>query len=87
MAAIIARDYARIFYRNALNLGLPLFEADIAGQVEDNAEVEFDVEAGVLRVGEREFQLPPPPEFVRQVWATGGIVNYYRKYRHFPGEA
>ena len=87
VAAIIARDYARIFYRNALNLGLPLFEADIAGQVEDNAEVEFDVEAGVLRVGEREFQLPPPPEFVRQVWATGGIVNYYQKYRHFPGEA
>ena len=87
VAAIVARDFARIFYRNALNLGLPLFEADIASQVEDSAEMELDVEARVLRVGGREFLLPPPPEFVRQIWAAGGIVNYFRQYRHFPGEA
>ena len=87
IAAIIARDFARIFYRNALNLGLPLFEADIASQVEDGAEVELDVEEGVLRAGGREFRLPPPPEFVRQVWATGGIVSYFRQHGHFPGAA
>jgi len=87
VAAIVARDFARIFYRNALNLGLPLFEADIASQVEDSAEMELDVEARLLRVGGREFLLPPPPEFVRQIWAAGGIVNYFRQYRHFPGEA
>ena len=87
VAAIIAPGFARIFYRNALNLGLPLFEADIATQVEDGSEVELDVATGVLRVGEREFRLPPPPEFVRQIWAAGGIVDYYRQYRRFPGEA
>ena len=86
VAAIIARDFARIFYRNALNLGLLLFEADIAGQVEDGAEVELDVEVGVLRVGASALLLPPSPEFVRQIWATGGIVNYFRQYRRFPGE-
>jgi len=86
VAAIIARDFARIFYRNALNLGLPLFEADIAEQVEDGAPVELDVAAGVLRADGREFQLPAPPEFVRQIWTAGGIVNYFREHRRFPGE-
>lgn len=87
VAAIIARDFARIFYRNALNLGLPLFEDDIVTEVEDGARVELDLEAGVFRSGEREFRLSSPPEFVRQIWATGGIVNYFRQYRCFPGEA
>jgi methanogen homoaconitase small subunit len=86
VAAIIARDFARIFYRNALNLGLPLFEADIVSQVQDGAEVELDVGAGALRTGGREIELPSPPEFVRQIWATEGVVNYYRTYRRFPGE-
>lgn len=87
VAAIIAHGFARIFYRNALNLGLPLFEADITGQLEDGVEVELDMEAGVLRSGKREFRLLPPPEFVRQIWAAGGIVNYFRQHRRFPGEA
>jgi len=86
VVAIIARGFARIFYRNALNLGLLLFEADIASQLEDGAEVELDMEAAVLRAGEREFRLPSPPDFVRQIWATGGIVNYFRQHKRFPGE-
>jgi len=86
VAAIIARDFARIFYRNALNLGLPLFEADLTAQVSDGAEADLGVGMRVLRVGEQEFHLPRPPEFVRQIWATDGIVNYFRKHGHFPGE-
>jgi methanogen homoaconitase small subunit len=87
VAAIIAPDFARIFYRNALNLGLPLFEADIAAQVEEGEDVELDVGKGVLRVGDRVLQLPRPEEFVRQIWATGGSVDYFRQHRRFPGEA
>jgi methanogen homoaconitase small subunit len=86
VAAIIARDYARIFYRNALNLGLPLFEADLAPHLADGTEAELHVQTGVLRAGEQEFQLPHPPEFVRQIWATDGIVGFFRLHRRFPGE-
>jgi methanogen homoaconitase small subunit len=86
VAAIIARDYARIFYRNALNLGLPLFEADLAPQLADGTEVELHVQTGVLRAGEQEFQLPRPPEFVHQIWDTDGIVDFFRLHKRFPGE-
>jgi methanogen homoaconitase small subunit len=86
VAAIIARGFARIFYRNALNLGLPLFEADIVSRVQDGDEVELDVASGILRADGEEIELPPPPEFVRQIWATDGVVNYFRVYRRFPGE-
>jgi methanogen homoaconitase small subunit len=86
VAAIIARGYARIFYRNALNLGLPLFEADLDAQVVDGSQVELDVRTGVVRLDEREFSLPRPPEFVRQIWETDGIVDYFRRNRRFPGE-
>jgi methanogen homoaconitase small subunit len=48
IGAIIAPLFARIFYRNALNLGIPLFEADLTGHLEDGQEVEFNVETGVI---------------------------------------
>ncbi|NWG19803.1 MAG: homoaconitate hydratase [Chloroflexi bacterium] len=85
IGAIIAPLFARIFYRNALNLGIPLFEADLTGELADGQEVDFDVTTGTLATQNRAIQLPPPPSWVREVWAEGGIVPYYRKYRRFPG--
>jgi len=81
-----SQDLARIFCRNALDVGLPLFEADIGTQVEDAADVELDAETGMLRVGDRRFGRPPPPEFVRRIWVTQGIANYFRQNERSPGE-
>ncbi|HMA37502.1 MAG TPA: homoaconitate hydratase [Chloroflexia bacterium] len=86
VAAIIAPLFARIFYRNALNLGLPLFEADLPW-LADGAEVALDREHGLLQTAEHAVQLPAPPAFVREVWSAGGIVPYFRRYGHFPGVA
>jgi methanogen homoaconitase small subunit len=85
IGAIIAPLFARIFYRNALNLGIPLFEADLTDQLEDGQEVEFNVETGVIIADGRTIQLPPPLEWMREVWREGGIIPFYRKYRRFPG--
>lgn len=85
VGAIIAPLFARIFYRNALNLGIPLFEADLTGELADGQEVDFDVTSGTLTAQDHTIQLPPPPAWVREVWAEGGIVPYYRKHRRFPG--
>lgn len=85
IGAIVAPLFARIFYRNALNLGIPLFEADLTGELDDGQEVDFDIARGQLQAAGRVIQLPPPPAWMRAVWTEGGIVPFYRKYRRFPG--
>ncbi len=84
IGAIIAPGFARIFYRNALNLALPLFEMDLP-DLEDGAEVSLDLDRSILHTSTGAVQLPAPPAFVREVWAAGGIVPYFRQYGHFPG--
>ncbi len=86
IAAIVAPSFARIFYRNALNLGLPLFEADLTTQVHDGQATALDLNAPALVVEQRTIALPPPPNFVRAIWDEGGIVPYVRKYGRLPME-
>ncbi len=86
VGAIIAPSFARIFFRNALNLGIPLFEAPWTDEIADGEEATLDMEAGRLETSHGVYQLTPPPAFVRQIWREGSIVEYYRKYGRFPGE-
>jgi methanogen homoaconitase small subunit len=86
VGAIIAPGFARIFYRNALNLGIPLFEADVQW-LDDGALVELDATTGVLQTERGTLQLPQPPMWMQEVWRAGGLVPYVRQYGRFPGEA
>ncbi len=86
IAGIIAASFARIFYRNALNLGLPLFTADLTGLVEDGQEATLDLDGPALLSGTGRIVLPAPPAWVRRVWEEGGIVAYYRRYGCLPVE-
>ncbi len=87
VGAIIAPLFARIFFRNALNLGIPCFTADLANSLQDGQQVELDMHSGVLTTEDgKRVELPPLSSFQRDVWETGGIVAYYRKYGRFPGE-
>ena len=87
VGAIIAQSFARIFFRNALSLGIPLFEAQWTDEIADGEEVTLDVEAARLQTQHGTYDLVPPPDFVRQIWREGSIVEYYRKHGRFPGEA
>lgn len=92
VGAIIALSYARIFFRNALNLGIPLFEApEIVQAVQDGESVTLDLDHSALIVhgaaGDRTYTLPQLPDFAREILNAGGIVNYVKQYGHFPGEA
>lgn len=87
VGAIIAPLFARIFFRNALNLGIPCFTADLTAQLRDGQEVDLDLERGVISADGAQIALPPPPAFLREVWAAGGIVPFYRQHGRFPGEA
>ena len=87
VGAVIALSYARIFFRNAVNLGIPLFEAPEAVQgLQDGDEVTLDLDNHCIRAGERVYNLPELPGFAREILAAGGIVNYVKAHGRFPGE-
>jgi methanogen homoaconitase small subunit len=84
IAAIIAPSFARIFFRNAINLGIPLFEADLTGMIDDGELAEIDLKASRLEAASGSYELPPPPAFVQSIQNEGGIVAFYRRYGRFP---
>jgi methanogen homoaconitase small subunit len=87
IGAILANSFARIFFRNAVNLGIPLYVApEIVTGIAEGAQVELDLVKGVLQMGERMFGLPPLSEFAQLIIAAGGIVPYVRAHGRFPGE-
>ena len=79
VGCIIANTYARIFYRNALNTGLPILECPEAVKgISNGDKVEVDLEAGRIRnvtMG-TSYQAKPFPPFMRELIEVGGLVNY-----------
>lgn len=87
VAAIVARSFARIHYRNLLNLGVPALESpDAVELLAEGDEVELDLAAGTLARGDLTLRFPPAPEFLREALREGSILAYYRKHGRFPGE-
>ena len=87
IAAVIAKSFARIHYRNLLNLGIPTFISDQAYQLfEDGDEVSFNLEQGLIRSEAKELGLEPPQIFLQEALRVGSVLEYYKKYRRFPGE-
>lgn len=85
VAAIVARSFARIFYRNAINLGLPVYEVPFASDLPDGAEVALRPDESLLVVNGQPYALPPLPGFQREIIAAGGLAPYIRRHGRFPG--
>lgn len=79
VSCVIAKTYARIFYRNAINIGLPIIESDeAADSIKAGDEVEVDFDSGTIRditTGES-FKGQPFPEFMQNIISAGGLVAY-----------
>ena len=79
---VIADSFARIFYRNAIDIGLPIIECPAAAAaIADGDEVSVDMDSGVISdvtTGET-FTAAPLPPFVQEIVSCGGIANYVKK--------
>ncbi len=76
---VIARTFARIFYRNAFNKGLALLETDIFDDVKEGDEIEVDLSAGIIRCGSIEKKAKPIPPFMVELVNAGGLMPYLKK--------
>lgn len=84
VSCVIAETFARIFYRNAINIGLPIIECpEAAKAIEAGDEVEIDFDSGKIydRTKGTEFKGQPFPEFMQKLIAAGGLVKYTNSKR------
>lgn len=78
--AIIARGFARIFYRNCINIGLPaLVSADAVDAIEHGGDVEIDLQAGTIVAAGKTFTFPPFEGYAKTIIDDGGLIPHTRK--------
>ena len=79
IACVVAKTFARIFYRNAINIGLPIIEcAEAAEAINNGDEVEIDFDTGIIKdltTGES-FIGQAFPDFIKKIIKQGGLINY-----------
>jgi 3-isopropylmalate/(R)-2-methylmalate dehydratase small subunit len=76
ISCVVAESFARIFYRNAINTGLPIIESGEAAQAIQNGDtVEIDFSAGEIKSGNQVFTVPVFPPFIQDIIASGGLMN------------
>ncbi|WP_394886118.1 LeuD/DmdB family oxidoreductase small subunit [Clostridium butyricum] len=85
VGAIIAIDFARIFYRNAINLGILVIECKEADKINEMDEIEVDLEEGLIfdKTLGQELKIEPIPEFMLNILKGGGIINLKKNDKKF----
>ena len=82
ISCVIASTFARIFYRNAINIGLPILECDAASkEIKAGDEVEVDFDSGVITdiTTGKTYQAEPFPPFIQSIISDGGLINHVTK--------
>lgn len=78
ISCVIATTFARIFYRNSINIGLPILEcAEASEKIQEGDEVSIDFNTGVITnlTKNETYQALPFPEFIKDIMAKGGLMN------------
>ena len=81
ISCVIAKTFARIFYRNAINIGLAILECEEASdKIQDGDEVAIDFDTGIITNVTRNetYQALPFPDFIKEIIAKGGLLNSIR---------
>ena len=80
ISAVIAKSFARIFFRNSINIGLPLFITKEADEIDDGDEVEINIKNGKIYDKTKDIILKanPLPEFMQKIVDKGGLIDFLR---------
>ena len=79
VSCVIAQSFARIFYRNSINIGFAILECPEAAQdIDEGNQVEVDFDTGIIKniTKNKEYQAQPFPEFLQKMIQANGLVNY-----------
>ena len=83
VAAVIAKSFAAIFFRNAINIGLPFLESLDVDKINDGDIIEIDLTSGVIKniSQDKNYKTQAFPEFLQQIVESGGLINYIKKQK------
>lgn len=82
ISCVVAKSFARIFYRNAFNMGLPIFESkELADAIAEEKEITIDSSRGIITVegSDQQFIISPIPPFMEQLITDGGLMKHIAK--------
>ncbi len=84
LSGVVAKSFARIFYRNAFNMGLPIFESvEAVGGIHQGDELTVDSQSGTIQnlTTGQTYQAQPIPPFMQQLIEAGGLMNYVKQFK------
>jgi 3-isopropylmalate/(R)-2-methylmalate dehydratase small subunit len=86
VSVVLARSFARIFFRNAINIGLPVVECDTT-EIEDGDVLHVDLEKGNIynKTQNKEYTIIPFPPFIKNIIEAGGLVQYVKNRERLEG--
>lgn len=82
ISCVIAETFARIFFRNSINIGLPIMECkEAARDIDENDEISIDVNSGLITniTKNKTYKAAPFPEFMQKIIESQGLINYIKK--------
>ena len=81
VSAIVAKSFARIFYRNAFNMGLPIFELAQADEIKEGDKIVIDFDGGVIKnmTTKKDYMFNPIPPFMQELIRAGGLMEQAKK--------
>ena len=81
VAAVVAPTFARIFYRNAFNMGLPIFELPEAAEINESDTITIDMDNGTITntTTQKTYNFTPIPPFMQELIDAGGLMNFAKK--------
>jgi 3-isopropylmalate/(R)-2-methylmalate dehydratase small subunit len=80
VSCVIAKSFARIFFRNCINIGLPILECPEAAEaIAEGDVVEVDITTGIIKGSDKEWATAPFPKELQEIIQAGGLLNYVKK--------